>query len=330
MLTSSKIIKKGKEVIDVEAKAIASLNDRIDSEFVKAVKMIFKCKGRVIITGVGKSGIIGRKIVSTLNSTGTPALFLHPSDAVHGDIGIIRKIDVVICISKSGDTAEIIRIIPVFKRIGVKIISLVSNGNSYIAKNSDVILDTNIQDEACPYNLAPTSSSTAALVIGDALAVTLLEEKNFTREDFAFLHPGGNIGKRLLLKVSEMMVKGKDVPVVSNDTPLKDAILEITTKRLGATCVVDNDGVLAGIITDGDLRRLLQNANSIDKLKAKDIMIPNPKVIKKNILAAAALDIMEQYNITQLIIVNNKKCPVGIIHIHDLVKSGIGNNSSEK
>jgi arabinose-5-phosphate isomerase len=284
----------------------------------------------VIITGIGKSGIIGRKIVSTLNSTGTPSLFLHPSDAVHGDIGIIRKIDVIICISKSGDTAEIIRIIPFFKRIGVKMISLVSNRNSFIAKNSDVILDTGIQEEACPYNLAPTSSSTAALVFGDALAVTLLEEKHFTKEDFAFLHPAGNIGKRLLLKVSEMMVKGKDIPIVSIDTPIKDAIIEITSKRLGATCVVDNKGNLVGIITDGDLRRLLQKTNNVNKLKVKDTMTPKPKVIKKNVLAATALDIMEQYNITQLIIVNNNNAPIGIIHIHDLVKSGIGNNMGEK
>jgi arabinose-5-phosphate isomerase len=327
MLTEAKIIEKGREVIGLEAEAVFSLKNKIDGSFVKSVRLISKCKGRVIITGMGKSGIIGRKIVATLNSTGTPALYLHPSDAVHGDIGIIRKNDVVICISKSGDTQEIIRIMPVFKGIGVKIISLVSNRNSYIAKNSDVILDTGILEEACPYNLAPTSSSTAALVMGDALAITLLSEKRFTKEDFALLHPGGNLGKRLLLKVSEMMIKSKDVPIVKVDTPVKEAIIEMTSKRLGSTCVIDKDKKLVGIITDGDLRRLLQKSISINKLTAKDIMSPNPKAIKGNVLAATALDIMEQYNITQIIIADEKGYPVGMVHIHDLVKSGIGENN---
>jgi arabinose-5-phosphate isomerase len=327
MLNPEEIIQKGKEVIAIEAKAIESLQNRIDKEFVKAVKLISKLKGRVIITGMGKSGIVGRQIVATLNSTGTPSLFLHPSDAVHGDLGIIRKIDVIICISKSGDTAEIIRIIPIFKRIGVKLIALVSNRNSYIAKNADVILDTGVLEEACPHNLAPTSSSTAALVLGDALAITLLEEKNFSKEDFAFLHPAGNLGKRLLLKVQEMMYKGKDVPIVKTGTSLKDAIIEITSKRLGATCVIDEHKKLVGIITDGDLRRLLQQTNNIENLKAKDLVKSKPKVIKKDVLAATALDIMEQYNITQIIVVDNKEFPIGMVHIHDLVKSGIGDNT---
>ena len=323
MLTSEEILKRGKKVIDIEGKTVLSLQERINDQFVKAIKLISNCTGRVIISGIGKSGIIARKIVSTMNSTGTPALFLHPSDAVHGDVGIIRKDDVFICISNSGSTAEMVRLIPIIKRIGVTIIAMIGNTNSYLAEQADVFLDISVEEEACPLNLAPTSSSTATLVIGDALAVTLLEEKNFTKEDFAFYHPAGSLGKRLLMKIEDIMTRGDDVPVVGTETPLKDTILTITKKRLGATCVIDKTGKLSGIVTDGDLRRVLQNTENLTNLTAKDIMTSEPKVIKSNILAASALTMMEQYNITQLIVIDEQSKPIGMVHIHELVKSGI-------
>ncbi len=330
MLTPEEIIIKGKEVIAIEGKAVQSLIDKVDEGFIKAVRLISSCKGRVIISGIGKSGIIARKIVSTMNSTGTPALFLHPSDAVHGDVGIMRKEDVVICISNSGDTAEIVRLIPIIKRIGVSIIAMVGKTKSYLADNADVVLNISVDEEACSLNLAPTSSSTATLVMGDALAITLLEERNFTKEDFALFHPGGSLGKRLLMKIEEIMVKGDDVPVTKPETALKDVIITMTKKRLGAACVINDDGKLAGIITDGDLRRELHKSENLSNLCAKDIMSPKPKVIKKNILAASALDIMEQFNITQLIIIDDDNRPIGMTHIHDLVKSGITNHSNGK
>ena len=326
MLTPEEILQKGKRVIAIEGKSVLSLQERINDQFVEAIKLISNCNGRVIISGIGKSGIIARKIVSTMNSTGTPALFLHPSDAVHGDLGIIQKDDVIICISYSGSTAEMVRLIPVIKRIGVKIIAMVGNTNSYLAEQANVFLDISVEEEACPLNLAPTSSSTATLVIGDALAVTLLEEKNFTKEDFAFYHPAGSLGKRLLMKIEDIMVKGKDMPIVNTETPLKDTILTITRKRLGATCVVDKTDKLVGIVTDGDLRRALQNSENLTNLTTKDIMTSEPKVIKSNILAASALTIMEQYNITQLIVIDDEHKPIGMVHIHELVKSGISGN----
>lgn len=330
MLTPEEILKRGKKVIEIEGKTVLSLEERINDQFVKAIKLISNCSGRVIISGVGKSGIIARKIVSSMNSTGTPALFLHPSDALHGDAGIIRKDDVIICISYSGSTAEMVRLIPIIKRIGVKIIAMIGNINSYLAEQADVFLDISVEEEACPLNLAPTSSSTATLVIGDALAVTLLEEKNFTKEDFAFYHPEGSLGKRLLMKIEDIMVRGEDVPIVNIKTPLKDTILTITKKRLGATCVIDQTGKLSGIITDGDLRRALQNSENLTNLTAKDIMTAEPKVIRGNILAASALTTMEQYNITQLIVIDDQSIPVGMVHIHELVKSGISNKQSNR
>jgi arabinose-5-phosphate isomerase len=323
MLTSEEILKRGKKVIAIEGKTVLSLQERINDQFVKAIKLISNCTGRVIISGIGKSGIIARKIVSTMNSTGTPALFLHPSDAVHGDVGIIRKDDVFICISNSGSTAEMVRLIPIIKRIGVTIIAMVGNTSSYLAEQADVFLDISVEEEACPLNLAPTSSSTATLVIGDALAVTLLEEKNFTKEDFAFYHPAGSLGKRLIMKIEDIMTRGDDVPIVYTGTPLKDTILTMTRKRLGATCVIDQTGKLSGIVTDGDLRRALQNSENLTNLTAKDIMTSEPKVIKSNILAASALTMMEQYNITQLIVIDEQSIPIGMVHIHELVKSGI-------
>ena len=319
------VIGKGKEVIRLEAEAVAALESRINGNFAKAVDMILSSTGRVIITGMGKSGLVARKIVATLNSTGTAAVFLHPSDAVHGDLGMVRNEDVVICVSKSGDTDEIQELVPLLKRLGVKIISLLGNKESQLARQSDLVLDVSVAQEACPHDLAPTSSTTATLAMGDALAVALLEQRNFTKEDFAMFHPGGALGKRLLLRIDEMMVKGEDVPIVRSDLPLSDAIYVMTSKRLGATCVVDASGVLVGIITDGDLRRMLQRTSNISSLTAVQVMTKNPKTIRRDILAAAALEEMEAFSITQLIVVDGAQKPIGLVHLHDLVKAGLRN-----
>lgn len=321
-------IQKAKEVIRMEAEAVAALESKINASFQQAVDIIYHCKGRVIVTGMGKSGIIARKIVATMNSTGTPAIFLHPSDAVHGDLGMVRNDDVVICISKSGDTQEIRQLIPMFKRIGVPIISMVGKLNSPIAQMSEVTLDISVKEEACPHNLAPTTSTTVTLAMGDALAVTLLEKKNFTADDFAMFHPGGNLGKRLLLRVEELAITGNQIPKIGLKASLKDAILEITAKRVGATCVLNGDSTLAGIITDGDLRRLLQKTSDISGLTAEEVMTKNPKTIRKGTLASVALQEMEKYSITQLVIVDENKLPYGLVHLHDLVRAGLGGESS--
>ncbi|MBI1807647.1 MAG: KpsF/GutQ family sugar-phosphate isomerase [Ignavibacteria bacterium] len=317
-------IEKGKQVIRIEAEAVAALEQRIGESFANAVEAMYQCKGRIVVTGMGKSGIVARKIVATLNSTGTPSLFLHPSDAVHGDLGMVRKGDVVICVSKSGDTAELHNLIPLIKRMGVPVISMVGNPTSKLAQSSDVVLDISVKEEACPYDLAPTSSTTATLVLGDALAMALLEKRNFTIEEFALYHPGGNLGKRLLLKVEELMAQGNAVPKVKRDAPVRDTILEMTSKRLGATCVVDGDGKLIGIVTDGDLRRLLQKTTDVTLITAEMMMTTHPKTITSDILAAVALQEMEAHNITQLIVVDSGHRPIGMIHLHELVKAGLG------
>jgi arabinose-5-phosphate isomerase len=317
------IIERGKRVVEIENRAIQDLYHRIDESFAQAVDLILNCKGRVVVTGMGKSGIVGKKIVATMNSTGTPAIYLHPSDAVHGDLGMVRNEDIVICISKSGNTEEILNLLPLFKRIEVPIIAIVGNVRSKIAQHAQIVLDISVNQEACSLDLAPTASTTATLVLGDALAVTLLEKHNFTREDFARFHPGGHIGKRLLLKVQEMMVKGDAVPVVQENVSLKDAIIEITSKRLGATCVIDADGYLSGIITDGDLRRLLGKTLNLNSLTVADVMTKKPKTIMQGALAATAMQQMEMYSITQLIVVESDNKPIGMIHLHDLVKAGL-------
>ncbi len=328
MSISSFEIEKGKKVIRIEAASVAALEGRIDASFERAVTLLFECKGRVIVTGMGKSGIIGRKIVATMNSTGTAAFFLHPSDAVHGDFGMVRSDDVVISISKSGNTQELVKLLPMFKRVGVPMIAMVGNAHSQLGRNSDVVLDISVDEEACPLDLAPTASTTATLAMGDALAVTLLEKRNFSAEDFALFHPGGTLGKRLLLKIEEMMVTGDQVPRVRLETNLRDTILEMTSKRLGATCVTDQTGTLHGIVTDGDLRRLLQKKMDISTVCAKDIMTENPKTIRMGVLASVALQEMETFNITQLVIVDEQHKPVGMVHLHDLVKAGLGNDGA--
>lgn len=322
-------IEHGRRVVAVEADAIAALRDRIDERFVKAVEMIYASTGRLVVSGMGKSGIIARKIVATMNSTGTPAIFLHPSDAVHGDLGMVQKSDVIMCLSKSGDTPEIRQLMPVFRRLGVTVIAMVGNLKSELAREGDIVLDVSVKEEACPHDLAPTASTTAMLAMGDALAIALLQKRNFTREDFAMFHPGGNLGKQLLLQVEHLMISGDAVPKVREDVTLSDAIVEMTSKRLGATCVVNANGSLAGIITDGDLRRLLQRTTTVGDLRARDVMSKNPKTIRKGILAALALEEMESFKITQLIVVDEKHVPVGIVHLHDLVKAGLSSGDSQ-
>ena len=323
MKSDFEILEIVKQTIKKESESIKKLLDYIDNEFVSAIKEIFNSKGRVIISGIGKSAIIGNKIVATLNSTGTPAIFMHAAEAIHGDLGIIQPDDVVICISKSGNTPEIKVLTPLVKSRGNKLIALVGNPDSYLAKSADYVLNCTVEKEACPNNLAPTSSTTAQLVLGDALAVALLYCKNFTAQDFARYHPGGSLGKRLYLKVSDLYVKNEK-PQVSLSTPLRDTLMEITSKRLGCT-VVAEEGNILGIITDGDLRRMLNNKNIIDTQTqtAEQIMTKNPKTITADAFAVEAFTIMQQHHITQLIVTDENNKYLGIIHIHDLITEGI-------
>ncbi len=322
-MNSEEIIKKGREVIKIEAAAVAGLEASIDQEFVRAIDTIYQCKGRVVLTGMGKSGLIARKIVATLNSTGTASIYLHPTDALHGDLGMVRQEDVVILISKSGNTEEISNLIPMLKRLKVTLIAMCGSRESRLARECDIFLNIGIKEEACPYDLAPTASTTATLAMGDALSVALLEKRDFTAEDFAFLHPGGSLGKRLSLQIKEIMIKGDKIPSVPEEASIKDVILEITSKRLGTTCVVNHEGILTGIITDGDLRRLLEKTLEIKNLTARDVMTKNPKVTKEFYLASFALQQMENFKITTLIIVNDENRPEGIIHLHDLINLGL-------
>ena len=322
-MTKETIIAHGKEVVRIETEAITRLAENINDEFVRAVEVIDKCKGRVVLTGMGKSGLIARKIVATMNSTGTAAIYLHPTDALHGDLGMVRNEDVVIILSKSGNTEEMMNLLPLLKRLGVIIIGMIGNKDSKIGRQSDIFLNIDVKEEACPFDLAPTASSTAMLVMGDALAVSLLQRKGFTAQDFAMLHPGGSLGKRLSLKISEIMISGEQIPIVHENASLKDSILEITSKRLGTTCVVNDSGVLLGIITDGDLRRLLEKTLEIKSFKAKDVMSKHPKVITADLLASFALQQMENYKITSLVVVDKDEKPIGIVHMHDLVNIGL-------
>ncbi|MGB5463377.1 MAG: KpsF/GutQ family sugar-phosphate isomerase [Aureibaculum sp.] len=321
MNTKKNILKIAKHTISIESKAIANLINLLDKDFENAVKFILKSKGRVIVTGIGKSANIASKIVATLNSTGTPAVFMHAADAIHGDLGIVQKDDVVICISKSGSTPEIKVLIPLIKDSKNKIIAMTGNIDSYLAQQADFVLNTFIEQEACPNNLAPTTSTTAQLVMGDALAICLLEMKDFTSKDFAKYHPGGSLGKRLYLRVNDLVEKN-EVPRVGLNENVTDVIIEISEKRLGATAVLDTNNIIVGIITDGDIRRMLKNHLNLTELRAKDIMSKNPKSIDADAMAIEALDIMEQNNITQLLVTENGTYK-GVVHLHDLLKEGI-------
>lgn len=315
-----KIIELGKSTLIIEAEAVKNLQQYINSDFAACVKLIHESKGRVIVTGIGKSAIIAQKIVATFNSTGTPSVFMHAADAIHGDLGTIQQDDVVICISKSGNTPEIKVLVPLLKTGGNKLIAIVGNTDSYLAKQADYILNTSVDKEACPNNLAPTTSTTAQLAMGDALAVCLLDYRGFSSKDFAKYHPGGALGKKLYLKVGDIATLNQK-PQVKPEDSIKSVILEISSKRLGAAAVIDNNE-LVGVITDGDLRRMLEKADSIGTLKASDIMNKMPKRIDAEELAVNAMQILEQHNITQLIVTSNGKY-YGFLHLHDLVKEGI-------
>lgn len=320
MIPDKEIISLALKTLDTEADAVTQLKKQIGKSFIESVKLILFSKGRVIVTGIGKSAIIAQKIVSTLNSTGTPAVFLHAADAVHGDLGIIQQEDVVLCISNSGNTSEIKVLVPLLRNSGNKLIAMAGDKHSYLAKHADIVLHTFVSKEACPMNLAPTSSTTAQLALGDALAVCLLECRGFTKEDYARFHPGGALGKRLYLKVSDLYPNNPQ-PKVAPDDSIKKVILEISSKRLGATAVIKNKK-LVGIITDGDLRRMLEKKKSIDKVKAKDIMSAHPKTVEKEMMAIDALQLMKNYNITQVIVTDNE-IYVGFVHLHDLIREGI-------
>jgi arabinose-5-phosphate isomerase len=316
----STIIDKALLTIDIESKAIANLKKLINSDFEKSVNFIFNSKGRVVITGIGKSAIIANKIVATMNSTGTPAIYMHAADAIHGDLGNIQKEDTVICISKSGNTPEIKVLVPFIQNYGNKIIALTGNPASFLATNADFVLNCAVEKEACPNNLAPTTSTTAQLVMGDALAVCLLDLKDFSSRDFAKYHPGGALGKRLYLRVNDLISKN-DLPTVTSETNVKDVIIEISEKRLGATAVID-DNKIKGMITDGDIRRMLEKHHDISSLTAKDIMTVNPKTLDADAMAIDALNTLEKHGITQILVLD-KEVYVGIIHLHDLIKEGI-------
>ncbi len=316
------ILKKAKRVIDEEIEGIKRLKESLDENFVKAVDLLYNCKGKVIVTGIGKSGHIARKIASTLASTGTPAHFLHPSEALHGDLGVIDKNDVVIAISNSGESAEVIQLIPYIKLLGVPLIAITNRKNSTLAKYSDVHLFLNVEKEACPLRLAPTTSSTVTLVLGDALAMVLLELRGFTEKDFALRHPAGVLGRKLRL-VKDLYHTGDEVPIVYEDTPMKDVVIEMTAKGFGATAVVNKEGKLVGIITDGDLRRFVKRGGSFERDKAKDAMTRNPKTAKPDEMAMEALRRMEEHKITVLIVVDDENRPIGIIHLHDILRDEI-------
>ena len=320
MKTQKNILRIAKQTFLEESKAIANLINFLDSDFENAVNFILKAKGRVIVTGIGKSANIATKIVATFNSTGTPAIFMHAADAIHGDLGNIQKDDTVICISKSGNTPEIKVLVPLIKNSNNKIIAITGNKSSFLGENADWVLNTFVEKEACPNNLAPTTSTTAQLVMGDALAVALLEMKDFTSTDFAKYHPGGALGKKLYLRVRDL-VENNAIPKVTLNTSVIDTIIEISAKRFGATAVL-NDNIIIGVITDGDIRRMLTDNTNFENLLAKDIMNTNPKTIQIDAMAIDALEIMEVNNISQLVVLNENNY-VGMIHIHELLKEGI-------
>jgi arabinose-5-phosphate isomerase len=320
LITKEKILANAKKTIESESQSISKLIDLIDDTFAEAVQCIYNSKGRLVVTGIGKSAIIAQKMVASFNSTGTPSLFLHASEAIHGDLGMLQKDDVIICISKSGNSPEIKVLVPLLTRFGNKLIGMTGNMTSFLAKGSHYVLNTTVDAEACPLNLAPTNSTTAQLVMGDAIVVCLMEMRDFKAEDFAIYHPGGALGKKLLLRVKDMLEHTLK-PEVSPDTPIKKAIFEISEKRLGVTAVIENNKVI-GIITDGDIRRMLNDRDTFAELTAKDIMTKNPKTVQSSAMVVDAFNIMEDYSITQLIVVDNEEYR-GVLHLHDILKEGI-------
>ena len=317
------IADRGRRVLQIEAEAILALIPKLDAQFDRAIEVIRDCRGRVVLTGMGKSGSVAQKIASTMAGTGTPAFFLHPAEGGHGDLGMLVRGDVVIAVSNSGETDELVGLLPAIKRLGLTLIALVGDPSSTLARQSDVAIDVGVAKEACPLALAPTASTTAALAMGDALAVVLLEQRGFTEADFALLHPAGSLGRRLLWRVRDLMHTGEQLPIISQDAPMRDALAEISRKRLGMTAVVDGAGILIGILTDGDLRRTLQQGIDLLQRPVMDCMTPHPKTIDKDALAAGALEIMERHTITSLLIIDPGGKPEGVIHLHDLLRAGV-------
>ena len=323
MSQSSDLIQSAQRTIRLELEAVEGLLPHIDADFVRACEMILASKGRVVVVGMGKSGHIGRKIAATLASTGTTAFFVHPAEASHGDMGMIARGDIILALSNSGSTIEIVTLLPLIKRLGIPLICMTGNPESPLAKAADVKLDARVAQEACPLNLAPTSSTTAALVLGDALAIALLEARGFTAEDFAFSHPGGALGRRLLLKVENVMHSGEELPQVVRGTLLKDALMEMTHQGLGMTVVIEEDGRLAGIFTDGDLRRTLDRQIDIRNATIDSVMTPHGKTARPDMLAAEALKIMEDHKISALVVIDKEERPVGALNMHDLLRAGV-------
>lgn len=325
--SKEQVLSNAKKVVEIEKSSIADLQKKFSNpgfrdNFAGAIDLIYKCKGKVVVMGIGKSGIIAQKIVATFNSTGTYSIFLHTADTIHGDLGAIREDDVVLIISKSGSTNDIKTLIPIFKSLKIKIVSITGNTKSELARLSDYTIDASVSKEACPHNLAPTSSTTVTLVIGDTMAISLLHRKGFTENDFATLHPGGNLGAKLLLKVEDIMVTGEGIPLVKENATMKEVIYEISSKRLGCAAVTTGK-VIKGFITDGDIRRYLENNLNLEKTKARDIMTKKPKMIKEGLLAKAALEFMENNKITQLIVTDKNGKLAGIVHMHKLIETGL-------
>lgn len=322
-MSASKINELAKQVFDIEANSILKLKDNIGQNFDDAIELLYNCKGRVIITGMGKSGLIGKKIAATLSSTGTPSYFLHPAESTHGDSGIITREDVIIAISNSGETQELMNLLPLIKRFGVKMIGMTGKLNSTLANASDIVLDISVEKEACPLNKAPTASTTATLAMGDALAVCLLEKRGFTKEDFLIFHPGGALGKGFLYRVKDLMLTGEKLPITTEDMNFTDVIEVISSHKLGMSMIVNSNGELSGVLTDGDIRRTLIKYHNIENLKVRDVMTVNPKNISAEDYGASALNLMEKYSITALAVVDSENKPIGVIHIHDLLKAGV-------
>lgn len=317
------ITELAKEVLQIEASSIERLKNNINGEFEQAIEILYRCKGRVIVTGMGKSGLIGKKIAATLSSTGTPSYFLHPAESTHGDSGIITREDAVIAISNSGETSELLNLLPLIKRFGVPLIGMTGGLNSTLSQKSDITLDISVEKEACPLGKAPTASTTATLAMGDALAVCLLHKRGFTEEDFLLFHPSGSLGKGILYQVEELMLTDEKLPIINENLLFKKAIEVISEKKLGCAVVTDENGLLKGVLTDGDIRRTLLKYQDISTLSAKDVMTINPKTVNKTDLAAKALQIMEKFSITSLVVCDENKSPIGLIHIHDLLKAGV-------
>jgi len=315
--------KLGLNVIETEAQAVFDLSQQIDEKFQAACELLLSCKGRIVVTGMGKSGHIAKKIAATLASTGSPAFFVHPAEANHGDLGMITKQDIVLALSYSGQTNEVLTLLPLIKRLEVSLISLTGNPQSTLAKAADINLNVAVHQEACPLGLAPTTSTTVALVMGDALAITLLQARGFSAEDFALAHPGGSLGKRLLLRIDDIYHTGESLPVVQENATVSEALIQVTAKKLGMTCVINHQGTLTGIYTDGDIRRTLTQHHDIKTTPISTVMTRGCRTVSKGLLAAEALALMQKHLITSLIVVNDKEQPIAVIHLHDLLRAGV-------